>query len=78
MAMEYVERRKTPASRPEKNVVSTGKNPQQRKVGEGDNSGAISYVPDELLVYGRPAGESAKAGGSEQQRTYYRFPSKVG
>lgn len=27
MAMEYVERRKTPASRPEENVVSTGKNP---------------------------------------------------
>lgn len=60
MSVEYIKRRKTPTSRPEKDIVSASKNPQERKVGERNNPGAISYVPEELLVYGRPARESVK------------------
>ena len=63
MTMEYIERRETPACGPEKYIISTGKNPQERKVCEGNNPGAISYVPEELLVYGRPARKSARDRG---------------
>lgn len=59
MAMEYIKRRKVPARGPEKDVISTGKDPEEREIGKGENSGAIGHVSEILFINGRPTRESA-------------------
>lgn len=57
MAMEYIKRRKAPARGPEEDVISTGKDPEEREIGKGENSGAIGHISEILFINGRPTRE---------------------
>lgn len=55
MAMEQVERRETPASSPEKNVIASGKDPEEGEVRKGEDAGAVGDIAKDLFVNRRPA-----------------------
>ena len=49
VSMENVEGRERPPSYPKKDVVASGKEPDQRKVGEANDSGAVCEITPELI-----------------------------
>ena len=62
MEMEQVERRKTPAGRPEKDVIASGKDPEEREVCKGEDSGAVGHIAKDLFINRGPAARGQKIG----------------
>lgn len=57
-SVKHVKRPEIPASQPQKNVISTGKNPDEGHVGECKYAGTICKVCPGLLTHSGPTEKS--------------------
>lgn len=55
MAVEQVECRKTPTGGPEKDVIASGKDPEEWEVRKGEDAGAVGDIAKDLFINRRPA-----------------------
>lgn len=62
MAMEEVERRKTPAGSPEKDVISSGKDPEEGEIRKREDAGAVGDIAKNLFINRRPAARGQQTG----------------
>lgn len=61
MAMEQVERRETPASRPDEYIIPSRKEPEKWQIDKRQNASPVCYISQELFVYRGPAVPSVAA-----------------